>query len=881
MALNDQSLNSQVPVAEEVTITPRETEPAPVMAQPAMDNQQALADKGFLPHDFFASQQEADPVEAEEVSVEDPITAPVEELENPAKKRNIKKQAGVNIEKVEPELLDRIESLDLSEFGVTTPTISSGFRGESKTAGLRDKFIKEANLDTSNLSAEAKTVVMDAINRRDSNGKSIYPSGGWGAALNKITQLAGTDVAQKVGNIRKRFGGFQSGHTKGSKVDMSESQFGRKLSKEELNSVIGKLKAQGLEVYHEPNQGAKVPGTNKRYDVFDIRIAEPTNEDATRLSMSPTEQQDVFGDVVTPENMTSDQTAQLQQDFKSGKFNDRRLAMAGEENIQVPQEQEEQVLGPSTPENVQATEAAQQEVQPESPDQRKSRIRQEIKDRNSQKQAGFSDMPGRVTPVNEPSDEEIIQESIAQQDAEDARIVAEQEEQAAIVEQRRQQLAQAELAGIPLERSPVDDLLDQQNSQQISEAQLMQAADDESLVAQAKDEAVADFQDQEEQEYQKQVGMSKQEAVDMQSQQEGVMIAQQERMIKKQEEAEQISNILQQTEKDLAVEIQQAKDDNNLSFWDVVGGLIGGAGSGLVGQKSRTFDEILEKKLESSIKFKTLPLEKRKLAYAQALEGVKADIDKSVKITNNAATISKLNQAKVEITKKAEQARAEAGAELVKQQLLGKYSDMQRKRQTLNEEETQQFFDALPKEKQKLAVKLKEGFEQKIKDTDYAMIEDSYSNLMLASESGSPAGGLAAIFSFMKSLDPTSVVREGEQALARAATSLPGKVQNAVNSMLNGRPLNETQLEDFRTFAAKRLIAKVGRAKKVAKDASKSAIAVGVPAQWVTGGAENFKGMASIIGTREAKILELMQKFGKERDFILNAEKNGSIKPIQ
>ena len=63
------------------------------------------------------------------------------------------------------------------------------------------------------------------------------------------------------------------------------------------------------------------------------------------------------------------------------------------------------------------------------------------------------------------------------------------------------------------------------------------------------------------------------------------------------------------------------------------------------------------------------------------------------------------------------------------------------------------------------------------------------------------AGDLSAIFTYMKVLDPTSVVREGEQATASNATGISGRVRTLYNKVLAGEKLNEDQRNDFKRTA--------------------------------------------------------------------------------
>jgi hypothetical protein len=75
-------------------------------------------------------------------------------------------------------------------------------------------------------------------------------------------------------------------------------------------------------------------------------------------------------------------------------------------------------------------------------------------------------------------------------------------------------------------------------------------------------------------------------------------------------------------------------------------------------------------------------------------------------------------------------------------------------------------------------------------DSAFKMIEAAY-------KTPSPANDLAMATKYMKILDPTSVVRESEFALAVGATGLFDKVQNYANAIIKGEKLNPTQRKDF------------------------------------------------------------------------------------
>ena len=59
------------------------------------------------------------------------------------------------------------------------------------------------------------------------------------------------------------------------------------------------------------------------------------------------------------------------------------------------------------------------------------------------------------------------------------------------------------------------------------------------------------------------------------------------------------------------------------------------------------------------------------------------------------------------------------------------------------------------------------------------------------------AGDVSAVFAYMKVLDPSSVVREGEQATARNAAGIPERIRNAYNRTLTGESLTPEQRQDF------------------------------------------------------------------------------------
>ncbi len=93
------------------------------------------------------------------------------------------------------------------------------------------------------------------------------------------------------------------------------------------------------------------------------------------------------------------------------------------------------------------------------------------------------------------------------------------------------------------------------------------------------------------------------------------------------------------------------------------------------------------------------------------------------------------------------------------------------------------------------ADKLRDEFNNQSKD--FIAVNDAYNQVQSVAANPSAAGDLSMIFSFMKMLDPTSVVREQEFANAQNAAGVPERIQNEYNRLLKGERLNPTQRADF------------------------------------------------------------------------------------
>lgn len=76
-------------------------------------------------------------------------------------------------------------------------------------------------------------------------------------------------------------------------------------------------------------------------------------------------------------------------------------------------------------------------------------------------------------------------------------------------------------------------------------------------------------------------------------------------------------------------------------------------------------------------------------------------------------------------------------------------------------------------------------------------IEQSYKKMIEISKKPSAAGDISMIFSYMRMLDPTSTIREGEFATAQQAAGIPDRIVNTYNKLISGERLSPDQRKDF------------------------------------------------------------------------------------
>ena len=92
------------------------------------------------------------------------------------------------------------------------------------------------------------------------------------------------------------------------------------------------------------------------------------------------------------------------------------------------------------------------------------------------------------------------------------------------------------------------------------------------------------------------------------------------------------------------------------------------------------------------------------------------------------------------------------------------------------------------KETKKQAVALRKEFSQETKNLGFEIIRDSWLKVQNAGDTG--AGDLTIVYSYIKALDPNSVVREGEINLTKAAESIPSNIIRAYKRAKEGKALS-------------------------------------------------------------------------------------------
>ena len=129
---------------------------------------------------------------------------------------------------------------------------------------------------------------------------------------------------------------------------------------------------------------------------------------------------------------------------------------------------------------------------------------------------------------------------------------------------------------------------------------------------------------------------------------------------------------------------------------------------------------------------------------------------------------------------------------------------------------------------------------------DYSDMQSAFGQVVSSLSAGTPIGDVAGATKIMKLLDPGSVVRESELAIAMAASGRMDRLQNYFSNMMSGQKLTPTQRDDFKALANE-LYAAAGDAYNKKRDEYKG-----------FGEAYNFKNLDTALGA-PATIPSLMR----------------------
>ena len=107
---------------------------------------------------------------------------------------------------------------------------------------------------------------------------------------------------------------------------------------------------------------------------------------------------------------------------------------------------------------------------------------------------------------------------------------------------------------------------------------------------------------------------------------------------------------------------------------------------------------------------------------------------------------------------------------------------------------------------------------------DFKIAKDGYERVITSGKNPSAAGDISLIFGYMKTLDPTSTVREGEFANAESARGISESIRAKYNKVLKGERLAPEQRADFIDRATKLYIQAEKSQNKVANQYRKIAV---------------------------------------------------------
>ena len=113
----------------------------------------------------------------------------------------------------------------------------------------------------------------------------------------------------------------------------------------------------------------------------------------------------------------------------------------------------------------------------------------------------------------------------------------------------------------------------------------------------------------------------------------------------------------------------------------------------------------------------------------------------------------------------------------------------------------------------------------------FVKVRDAYNRILVSINDPSAAGDVALIFNYMKMLDPGSVVRESEYAVAANAAGVPQRIRALWNRTLDGERLSQATRTDFADTAERLFKQQSGSQKKLISEYGRLAERAGIDAQ--------------------------------------------------
>lgn len=156
-------------------------------------------------------------------------------------------------------------------------------------------------------------------------------------------------------------------------------------------------------------------------------------------------------------------------------------------------------------------------------------------------------------------------------------------------------------------------------------------------------------------------------------------------------------------------------------------------------------------------------------------------------------------KARAEAAAKAAQEEREAAAGLEKEGRVRAEWDRQHgitSKQKAVEDEAKATADKA-KQSNDLAEGLRKEFTNNPVVREMQTVATAFQKIRNTAAKATPAGDVSLLTAYMKMLDPTSSVKEGEFATAEQATGVPGRILNLYNKAVSGQLLNPEMRADF------------------------------------------------------------------------------------